>query len=129
MFASRTLDDCKQLHVGSPAECVNDGAVFNPVGGTASGPRRALPLAELQACREPRTVARATARDRNRPFRCRFDEVGEDVARLEHPGVVGEPAEHDPHGEAFEIVAPVPRVRQRIVQPPDPLSGLDVRGS
>ncbi len=56
-----------------------------------------------------------------------FDEVEEDVARLEHPGVVSEHAEHDAHEEAFEIVATVPGIGERIVQPPDQLGGFDVR--
>ena len=59
--------------------------------------------------------------------RARLDEVEEDVARLEHPGVVGEHAEHDAHEEAFQIVAPVSGIGERVVQPPDQLGGLDVR--
>ena len=59
--------------------------------------------------------------------RARLDEVEEDVARLEYPGVVGEHAEHDAHEEAFQIVAPVSGIGERVVQPPDQLGGLDVR--
>ena len=35
--------------------------------------------------------------------------------------------EHDPHEEPFQIVPPMPRVRERIVQPPDQLGSFDVR--
>ena len=56
----------------------------------------------------------------------RLDEVEEDVARLEHPGVVGEHAEHNTHEETFQIVPPVPGIGERVVQPPDQLGGLDV---
>ena len=59
--------------------------------------------------------------------RARLDEVEEDVARLEHPGVVGEHAEHDAHEETFQIVPPVSGVGERIVQPSDQLGGFDVR--
>ena len=52
-----------------------------------------------------------------------LDEIEEDVARLEHPSVVREHAEHHPHEEPFQIVPPVPRVRESIVQPPDQLEG------
>ena len=57
----------------------------------------------------------------------RLDEVEEDVARLEDAGVVGKHAEHDPHEKAFQIVVPMAGFRERLVQPPDQLSGLDIR--
>ena len=57
----------------------------------------------------------------------RLDEIQEDVARLKDAGVVGEHAEHDTHEEAFQIVAPVSGIGERVVQPPDQLGGLDVR--
>ena len=60
--------------------------------------------------------------------RARLDQVQEDVARLEDARVVGEQAEHDPHQEALQVVAPVARRRQCVVQPPDQLGGLDVGG-
>ena len=44
-----------------------------------------------------------------------------------HPEDEAEHAEYDPHEEAFQIVPPVARIRERIVQPPDQLGGLDVR--
>ena len=56
-----------------------------------------------------------------------LNEIEEDVARLENAGIVGEHAEHDPYEEPFQIVPPVPRVRERVVQPPDQLGGFDVR--
>ena len=56
-----------------------------------------------------------------------FDEVEENVARLEDAGVVGEQAEHDPDQEALKMVTAVARGVERIVQPPDQLGGLDVR--
>ena len=56
-----------------------------------------------------------------------LDEIEEDVARLEHSGVVGEHAEHDPHEEAFQIVSSVACIRERVVQPPDQFGSLDVR--
>ena len=57
----------------------------------------------------------------------RLDEVEEDVARLEHPGVVGEHAEHDAHEEAFQVMPPVACLRERVMQPPDQLRSFDVR--
>ena len=58
----------------------------------------------------------------------RVDDFEEDVARLEHPGVVSEHAAQDhPHEEPFQIVSPVARIRERVVQPSDQLGGLDVR--
>ena len=56
----------------------------------------------------------------------RLDKIEEDVARLEDTGVVREHAEHDPHEEPFQIISPVARIGERIVQPPDQLGGLDI---
>ena len=55
-----------------------------------------------------------------------FDEVQEDVARLEDAGVVGEQAEDDAHQEAFQVVALVARGGERVVQQPHQLGGFDV---
>ena len=70
---------------------------------------------------------RARARDPHRPACARLDEVQEDVARLEHAGIIGEHAEHDPHEEPFKIVPSVSCVSKRVMQPPDQFRGLDVR--
>ena len=86
--------------------------------------RRALVLwriEHLEQLREPRPEIGPVLAG------ARVDEVEEDVARLEHPGVVGEHAEDDAHKEAFQIVPLVPGIGESIVQPPDQLGGLDVR--
>ena len=57
-----------------------------------------------------------------------LDEVEEDVARLEDAGVVREQAEHDPHQKSFQIVAPVARRVERIVQPSDQFGRRDIGG-
>ena len=56
-----------------------------------------------------------------------LEEVEEDVAGLEDPGVVGEQAEHEPHEEAFQVVAPVARCVQRVMELADDLGCHDVR--
>ncbi|MGQ4809602.1 hypothetical protein NKDENANG_03025 [Candidatus Entotheonellaceae bacterium PAL068K] len=56
----------------------------------------------------------------------RLDEVEEDVARLEDAGVVGEQAEHGPHQKTLQIVAPVARRAQSVIQSSNPFGGLDV---
>ena len=62
-------------------------------------------------------------------FACAFlDQVEEDVARLEDAGVVGEQAEDDPHQKSFQIVAPVARRVERIVQPSDQFCRRDIGG-
>ena len=58
--------------------------------------------------------------------RARLDQLEEDVARLENACIVREQAKHDPHQEALQIVAPVARRVERVVQPPDQFGGLDV---
>ena len=57
-----------------------------------------------------------------------FQEVEQDVPRLEDPGVVREEAEHDPDQEAFEVVPGIAGVPERVVELPDQLRRLDVRG-
>ena len=58
--------------------------------------------------------------------RAGLQEIEQDVARLEDTRVVGEQAEDDPHQESLQIVAPVSRVIERIVQPSYQFRGLDV---
>ena len=58
--------------------------------------------------------------------RALFDEVQEDVARLEDARVVGEQAEHDPHQEQLQVVTVVAGRLQRVVLPRDQLGRLDV---
>ena len=57
----------------------------------------------------------------------RLQEVEQDVAGFEDPGVVGEQAEDDPHQEAFEVVRRIAGVPERVVELPDQLGGFDVR--
>ena len=58
--------------------------------------------------------------------RARLDEVEEDVARLEYARVVREQAENDSHQEALQVVAPVARRVESVMQPADQFGGLDV---
>ncbi len=55
-------------------------------------------------------------------------EVEQDVARLEHTGVVGEQTEDDSDQESLKIVTSVSGVGERIVQPSNQFGGLDVDG-
>ena len=74
----------------------------------------------LEQLREPRPEIRPVLAG------ARLDEVEEDIARLEYPGIVGEHAEHHPHEGTFQIVAPVSSIGERIVQTPDQLGRFDV---
>ena len=75
---------------------------------------------DLEELHEPRAEVRAVW---SRPF---LDELEEDVARLEDPGVVGEQAEDGPYQEQLEVVTPVAGRLQCIVQSRDQLGRVDV---
>ena len=60
--------------------------------------------------------------------RAGLQEIEQDIARLEDTRVVGEQAEDGPHQEPLQVVASVPRVIERIVQPSYQFRDLDVCG-
>jgi len=87
---------------------------------SSSAPHAFQRVEHFEQLREPRAEVGTVL------ARARLHEVEEDVARLEYPGVVGEHAEHDPHEEAFQIVAPVSGIGKCVVQPPDQFGSLNV---
>ena len=76
----------------------------------------------LEEFRQPGAGVRAVL------ARALLDVVQKGVARLEDARVVREEAEDDAHQEAFEIVPPVARLGEGVVQVPREFGGLDVGG-
>ena len=74
----------------------------------------------LEQPRHPRAEVRTIG------GRALLNELEEDVARLEDPGVVGEQAEHGPNQEQLQVVTVVAGRFQRVVQAGDQLGRLDV---
>ena len=74
----------------------------------------------LEQPRHPRAEIRAVG------GRALLDELKEDVARFEDPGVVGEQAKDGPHEEALQVVTVVAGRLEGVMQAGDQLRRLDV---